>query len=229
MTRLLVHVEGETEETFVNEVIAGHLQSVGFTEVAAKKIGNARNRANRGGITSWPTAKSDIVRRLQGNTGAYATTLVDYYALPSGGTGGWPCRQLAGSITAAACAQSIETAIEAEVNAFFSETSFPQRFIGGVLLHEFEALLFADCQAFAEGIGKPELVVPLEAIRAQFSSPEDINDSPITAPSKRMERLIAGYEKPLYGTIGASHIGVDRLRAECPHFNRWLTRLEGLV
>lgn len=229
MTRLMIHVEGETEETFVQEIIAPHLYTVGFTEVSAKLLGNARNRAKRGGIRSWPSARFDIVQRLRGNTGAYATTLVDYYALPSGGTGGWPCRDLAASVAPAACAQSIEMAIEAEVNAFFSNTSMPDRFVGGILLHEFEALLFADCRAFAEGVGNPNLAGPMQEIRNQFASPEDINDSPITAPSKRMEGLISGYQKPIYGTIGALHIGLDRLRAECPHFNRWLTRLEALI
>ena len=31
MTRLLIHVEGETEEAFVNEVLGPHLYSCGYT------------------------------------------------------------------------------------------------------------------------------------------------------------------------------------------------------
>ena len=35
MTRLLVHVEGQTEETFVNEVLAPHLYGFGLPSVSA--------------------------------------------------------------------------------------------------------------------------------------------------------------------------------------------------
>src|SRR5256885_1583241 len=49
MARLLIHVEGETEETFVNEVLAPHLLSFGYESVSARLIGNARQRDRRGG------------------------------------------------------------------------------------------------------------------------------------------------------------------------------------
>ncbi len=52
MTRLLVHVEGETEESFVNEILAPHLCSRGFSKVSARLIGNARQR----GPTRWNQA-----------------------------------------------------------------------------------------------------------------------------------------------------------------------------
>ena len=64
---------------------------------------------------------------------------------------------------------------------------------------EFEALLFSDCQQFALGIGKPELTGPLQAIRDAFSNPEEIDDSPDTAPSKRVAALIPGYHKAFDG------------------------------
>jgi len=50
MPRLLIHVEGQTEEAFVNEVLGDHLLSVGYEYVAARIIGNARLRRRRGGI-----------------------------------------------------------------------------------------------------------------------------------------------------------------------------------
>jgi hypothetical protein len=36
-------------------------------------------------------------------------------------------------------------------------------------------------------------------------------------------------EAALYGALAILEIGLDRMRAECPHFNDWLTRLEGQV
>lgn len=51
--RLLVHVEGQTEESFVNEILAPHLYgNFGYSSVSARLLGNARQRNRRGGITN---------------------------------------------------------------------------------------------------------------------------------------------------------------------------------
>ena len=42
MARLLVLVEGETEETFVKSLLAGPLYEAGYTQVRAKLIGDSR-------------------------------------------------------------------------------------------------------------------------------------------------------------------------------------------
>jgi hypothetical protein len=93
-------------------------------------------------------------------------------------------------------------------------------------MHEFEGLLFSDCAAFSRGIGRPDLEADLKKIRDQFPTPEDIDDSPIPAPSKRVIDLVPGYEKPLLGTLAALEIGLDRIRQECRHFDQSLVRLE---
>jgi hypothetical protein len=93
-------------------------------------------------------------------------------------------------------------------------------------MHEFEALLFSDCKAFATAIGHPAAEPKLQEIRNQFQTPEEINDSPVTAPSKRIEAIIPGYDKPLGGTLAALEIGLPKIRAACPHFRNWLEILE---
>ena len=60
-------------------------------------------------------------------------------------------------------------------------------------------------------------------IARQFASPEDIDDSPLSAPSKRIEALINRYEKPLMGVQG-----ITAIRNACPHFRSWLEKLEKL-
>ena len=92
MARLLIHVEGETEETFVNEVLRDHLANVSAHAVSARIIGNARLRHRRGGIRGWDSVRKDILRHLRYDTATYATTMVDYYALPQHGSGAWPGR-----------------------------------------------------------------------------------------------------------------------------------------
>ena len=54
MSRLLVHVEGQTEETFVNELLRPHLTSLGWSMVDARLLGNARRRDRRpSGWNAW--------------------------------------------------------------------------------------------------------------------------------------------------------------------------------
>lgn len=230
VSRLLIHVEGETEETFVNEVLCGHLVAVGFNEVSARIVGNSRLRHRRGGIRGWDSVKKDILRHLRQDAAAFSTTMVDYYALPQYGTGAWPGRAAATNQPAALKARTVEDAIAADIKAEMGGNSFfPNRFVPFVMVHEFEGLLFSDCAAFTLAIGRPELEVAFQAVRDAFANPEEINDSPVTAPSKRVEGLIPNYEKPLMGTLGVIGIGLVRIREECPHFDSWLTTLEALI
>jgi hypothetical protein len=95
-------------------------------------------------------------------------------------------------------------------------------------LHEFEGLLFSDPAAFARGINQLNLAGQLQSIRQGFPTPEDIDDSPITAPSKRVLQLCPSYRKVLNGTQAAAAVGINTMRRECPHFRNWLDRLEQL-
>jgi hypothetical protein len=40
----------------------------------------------------------------------------------------------------------------------------PHRFLPFVIMHEFEGLLFSDCNKFASGIGKPALAAKFQGI-----------------------------------------------------------------
>jgi hypothetical protein len=226
MARLFIHVEGETEETFVNEVLAKHLYGCGFTKVSARLIGNTRQRDRRGGIRAWRSVRKDIINHLKEDSECLATTMVDYYALPQTGEKAWPGRAEAGQMTFAQKASKVETALLADICGELGEGFNPIRFLPYVMMHEFEGLLFSDPDRFGQGIGRPDLTPQFQAIRDQFESPEEIDDSPITAPSKRIERLLPSYEKPLMGTLAVLEIGLDSIRRECPLFRSWVERLE---
>ncbi len=229
MCRLLIHVEGETEESFVNEVLAGFLHECGYEKVAARLVGNARLRDRRGGIRAWASVRKDILNHLKEDRGCFATTLVDYYGLPQTGEKAWPGREAASHLPFAEKAHCVEQALLADINQALGDASFPRRFVPFVMMHEFEGLLFSNCDAFSHGIGLPALAQSFQAIRDQFATPEEINDSPITAPSKRVTQIVEGYEKPLHGTLAALEIGLETIRQECPHFNQWLQTLEQLA
>jgi hypothetical protein len=104
-----------------------------------------------------------------------------------------------------------------------------KRFLPFVVMHEFEGLLFSDCSAFSRAIGRSDLERTFRDIRGQFATPEDIDDSPVNAPSKRIEALEPRYQKPLLGVRAAQEIGLARIREECPHFRSWLQQLETLL
>ena len=226
MSRLLVHVEGETEEIFVNELLRPHLARLGWSMVSARLLGNARHRDRRGGIKSWASARTEIVRHLLEDAGRVVTTMVDYYGLPRTGSRAWPGREQASSLPFPDKARTVEDALSAGIHEAVGHGFMPDRFVPYVMMHEFEAMLFSDCRAFGRGIGRPDLGGDFQQIREAFESPEEIDDSPETAPSKRVERLVRGYEKPLLGTLAALEIGLGTIRRECPHFGTWLDRLE---
>ena len=222
MRRLLVHVEGQTEETFVNTVLAPHLYRAGYTSVSARLVGNARQRRYRGGIKAWDAVRKDILTHLRRDPAAFATTMVDYYRLPRT----WPGRDQAAraaTLSSRDRAKTVEQAILDDISAAMGRRP---RFVPHVVMHEFEGLLFSDPDRFAQSLGKPDLAPQLRAIRDEFESPEDINDSPDSAPSKRVRNLFPRYRKPLMGPLAVEMIGLDAVREACPLFSEWLVALE---
>jgi hypothetical protein len=220
---MIALVEGETEETFVNEVLSEHLRARGYNNVSARRMGLG---PRRGGIVAWSAARKDIVRHLSQDRTWLVTTMVDYYALPKSPANGWPGRAAAEDLPYARRASSVEAQVHADVASEMGRNFVETRFLPFVVMHEFEGLLFSDCTRFASAIGRPDLAADLQEIRDGYITPEEINDSPTTAPSKRVEALVPGYTKPLFGTLAALEIGLPAMSAECPHFRSWIERLE---
>lgn len=221
-------VEGQTEETFVREVLRPHLLAHGHIAVDARLMGNARQRSGRGGVRRWPSRKRDLLRHLAQDRGAILGMMVDYYGMPQSDDGGWPGRATASELPLARRGAVVEKAITREIEDAMGRSFDARRFLPCVVMHEFEGLLFSDCDALARSLAKPDLAPRFQAIRDQFQTPEEINDSPETAPSKRVEQLVAGYSKPLLGTLAALEVGLATMTRECQHFGAWVKRLEQL-
>ena len=225
MTRLIVLVEGQTEESFVNNVLSTHLYSVGYTSVRAHLLGNARQRTQSGGIKPWGLTQQDILDHLLQDQGAVVTTMVDYYGLPES----WPGRADAGmGRTLGDKSAAVEGAVLDQITGSI-ENFNPGRFIPYVVMHEFEALLFSAPDRFAESIGEPELASQFLSIVQEFMTPEHIDDAPETHPSQRILNLLTGYRKPRMGLLAVQSIGLDTIRRECPMFGQWIERLEQVV
>ncbi len=212
MVRVHVLVEGQTEEMFVKEVLSPHFSGLGLylTPWLAGK---------HGGIGRYERDKGDLLKRLKQDHRAFCTTMVDYYGMPTS----WPGRE-----TAAGNPEAIEQAILASISAEMGEGFNPARFIPYVQMHEFEALLFSDPKILAAGLESVE-ESGIRQIKDQFANPEEIDDSQQTAPSKRIVRLDRSYQKVTDGVVIAKKIGLNLMRAECPHFNQWIGKLEALA
>jgi len=226
MSRLLIHVEGQTEETFVNELLAPHLYKFGYSTVSARLLGNARLRSKRGGICSWQAVRRDILNHLKEDSTSLSTIMVDYYALPKSGLNSWPKGAESIPLSLPQKCTIIQDAIHTEICNEMGKGFLPTRFIPYIMMYEFEGLLFSNPEKFAKGIGRHDLAYKFKNIRGGFETPEHINDSPETAPSKRIINLVPNYEKPLMGSLAILDIGLEAVRAECSMFNHWLEQLE---
>lgn len=119
--------------------------------------------------------------------------MVDFYGLPQTGSGSWPGRRNANTAPYPLKARTVERELLADVCLDMGKNFNPSRFIPYVMMHEFEAMLFSDCAAFNRGIGSQSLERQFQAVRDAFDTQEEIDDSPLLAPSKRVENLVPGY------------------------------------
>ena len=155
-----------------------------------------------------------------------ATTIIDYYALPESGEGKWPGRDAPANLTVKQKANSVNEALTEDISNALGDNFNPARFIPNVIMYEFEGLLFSGCESFAVAIGRTDLRKEFQSIQDKFETPEDINDSYETAPSKRVEKLVPRYQKPLHGNLAALEVGLKTIRLQVPIFSEWLSKLE---
>ena len=74
-----------------------------------------------------------------------------------------------------------------------------------------------------------KVIAAIAETAAAHQTPEDIDEGFQTAPSKRLRKAFAAYQKTLHGPLAITAIGIDRVRAACPHFARWLDTLEAIA
>lgn len=214
MIRVHVVVEGQSEETFVRDLLVSHFAARGvylYAKVFRTSPGH------RGGISRYARVKDQLVRLCRQDRTAFVTTLIDLYALPAD----FPGYQDNAGLPAHRRAGALERAMRTDIDE--------ARLIPNLLVHEFEALLFSDIAALKPILPQHgDAIDRLSATAAHFESPEHINDSPQTAPSKRLLAL-PGYQKSLHGSLVAQNIGLDSMRRHCSHFNAWCHRIEQLA
>jgi hypothetical protein len=215
MSRVYLLVEGQTEETFVRELLQPHYARIGLYLTA---IIVSTSPGYKGGVTSYAKVRPQIDRLCRQDANAHVSTMFDLYALPSdfpGKTSPEWARQATGQQKAAL------------IEACMMQDISHHNFIPNLMVHEYESLLFVQPQRFAAWAD--EAVVQSLSLVRDTTAPEDINDHPHTAPAKRILAAMPAYQKPFHGPLIACDIGLDAIRADCPHFDGWLRRLEALT
>ncbi len=220
MTRIYVVVEGTTEESFVNKVLAPALwpQQVYVHPIIIGPPGH------KGGNPKYARLKKDVLKQLKQDRSAHCSTILDFYGLGAD----FPGMPLPANLPNLNKVLRIEQAIKADILAQLPDLRPDVRFLPYLQLHEYEALLFSDPAAFASGIRQPYLTQQFQRIRDSFDTPEDIDDNPNTAPSKRVLGAYPAYRKVLDGTLAAQAVGIERMRQECAHFREWFEQLQAL-
>ena len=175
-------------------------------------------------MTTYQKARNDICRWVKQEAASpevYFTTMFDLYALPEDFPG-------FGEPMAKATPQLRVQALE---EAFRKDIDF-HRFIPYIQLHEFEALVLADPARIAMEfpVGNVDRAIMTLMKLVQSTPPEEIDDGEQTAPSKRIIHEIPEYAgvKSSAGPLIVQAIGLQKIRGKCPHFDRWVSRLEGL-
>ena len=219
MPSVYIICEGRTESTIVKNIVAPELAVKGVYLHPAR-IGRRR----RGGDVTFDRLEINIRDQLLNSRNSYCTTFVDFYGID----GDFPGKKEAGRRSSLSDKQGIVCDAFADKLAQTLDEGPMRRFIPYVQMHEFEGLLFSDPDQLAVELGKQDLAQQFWAIRHDFDTPEHIDDSPVSAPSKRIQKIFPRYRKVQMGERAVKAITLKKIRQECPLFNAWLAKLETL-
>lgn len=220
MQRVCVVCEGQTEEEFVNQVLAPafyHLNLNLVPEMIQTSPGH------KGGALSYERVKRHLRNTLRQKSAPRVTTLFDLYRLDPAFPGFEACRS---QQDLAQRLKTLRHALHADIVA--EAGCAPDRFLPYIQPHEFEALLFSDVPVLAQvEQGWQAAATCLAAARQAAESPEHINHGPETKPAARLERELTnpGYRKTRHGPVAAQKIGLMTIERECRFFAGWLAEI----
>jgi hypothetical protein len=220
MKALIILVEGETEQEFVNRILAPYLVSRGLnTEIRPIMI---EISGGGHGYNNIQHLKNTIRPVLNRTDQPIVTTLIDHYGINSE-------RKLPGytTITTTDTEKRIHQ-MEGILQAEIQQIKPYRFFIPYIQRHEFETLLFSN----------PEVGFDLEYDRikedvirlcSEFESIEDINCTPEGAPSKRLGRIYESQKRKYSKVSDAVDIieltGIETVLEKCSRFKGWVEKL----
>ena len=222
MIEVIVVGEGQTEETFVRDVLAPPLA---IFDIRLQPRLVDTSQTGRGGALSRDRVLRVLRNTLRERSDTYVTTFFDLYGLRGDFPGIPEARAKMDPLQKCRVIQDALAQAAVELSGCRAD-----RFFAHIQPHEFEALLFSNVSSFGEVKSDwKRFVAKLQSVRDDATTPEHINDGPETHPSRRLVNLLQPrYRKVLHGNGVATSIGVARIRSECRHFDSWVTHIETL-
>ena len=214
---VMIIVEGKTEQLFIENILAPYLAPQGIYLKATQ----ITKKGQKGGDVRFSRVKTDIRNHLRQRADTFVSIFVDYYGIKE-----WPgLDSVPRNATPEQIANHLNAKVKQAILAEFPDSNPNVRFIPFLAVHEFEALLFSDTAVLATELGIEKSTI--DRVVCECGSPEEINNSPETAPSKRLEIWSKGhYGKTSTGLAIAEKVGIMKMREKCPLFNAWLNALE---
>ena len=210
MTRVAISVEGPTEMEFCKKVLTPFFRNhnIEMIPVTICTSKDKCGRKSKGGSVNIDRIKSEVSKLLPSHD--YVTTFYDFYGFSKRPT------------------DDIDK-LEKTLFDLFGNA----KFIPYIQKYEFETLMFSDPEYFQSYFGDDKITTEMKKIIEKFQDDiESINDSPQTAPSKRMEALFEEigeyYDKVFYGEGIASDIGLDSIRKRAKRFDGWIEKIISL-
>lgn len=223
MKRIYIICEGQTEETFVNDLL---VDTFAYNEIYLTSRMINTSVGHKGGALSYDRVKRFIINTLREDSTSYVTTFFDLYALDKH----FP--SYADSLIQNNPYDKVSLLEQSLLeDIILSEESARSRFFPHIQPYEFEGLLFSDIE---RGLTfEPTWAIygnELQKIKNSVESPEHINDGYTTKPSARLESILKNpsYKKRLHGAACLNAIGIDSVLRECHHFNSWYNKILSL-
>lgn len=159
---------------------------------------------SKGGLSKYSHLKRDILNVIY-EPNCFVTTLIDFYRLPKDFPGFEESQNISnsnGQVT------FIEESVLLDIEN--SQTREFNNLMPYIQLHEFEALIFSSKESVPDIFDSNEFdMKKLNRLIRDFPNPEDINNDPNTAPSKRLKSIIPPYNKVIHGIQLIEEIGLD--------------------
>ncbi|MGD9624261.1 MAG: DUF4276 family protein [Arcobacter sp.] len=206
MIRIAISVEGQTENEFCKKVLTPFFRThnIEMTPIIIATSKDKCGRKHKGGCVNIDRIKSEIEKLLPNYD--YVTTFYDFYGFSNRPT------------------NNID-----ELERIIFELFSDRKFMPYIQKYEFETLLFSKPEYFEEYFGNDKISKAMKIMIDEKIDIELINDSPHTAPHKRLEQLFEieneRYDKVFHGEGIAHDIGLSEIRNNAKRFNNWIEKL----
>ncbi len=228
MINIFVVVEGQSEESFVKNILKPYFARKDIFLKPEQVITGKDKHGTvcKGGGNSYTLYKKHIKNRLKDcakQKNCYITTMIDLYGLPND----FPKLNETKQTNVYEKVQMLEKNFFDDIGA--------DNFIPYIQLHELETLLYCDidkiCDEFFD-LNIKNLKEQITKNIQEFDNIELINNSKETSPSKRLNRLTKqAYcgRKITSSTSILNKIDINVMLQRCEHFRKWIERLNMLA